>query len=68
MEKSDVLEFFGGQKRTAFALDLTYQAIDRRGDTLSKRLSAQVILAGIQHRGINATRQQWPSLFDRVAS
>ena len=67
MEKSEVLAFFGGQKRTAFALDLTYQAIDRWGDTLSRRLAAQVILAGIQHRGINATRQQWPALFEREA-
>jgi len=68
VEKSEVLDFFGDQKETAYALGLTYQAIDRWGETLSSHLSARVIVVGIQHKGINATRRRWPSFFDRAAS
>ncbi len=64
--KPEVLAFFGDQKETAYALGLTYQAIDRWGDTLSKHVSARVIVAGIQHKGVHATRRQWPAFFKRV--
>ena len=66
LEKPEVLEFFGDQKETAYALGLTYQAIDRWGETLSVHVSATVIVAGIRHKGVHATRRQWPEFFKRV--
>lgn len=66
LEKPEVLDFFGDQKETAYALGLTYQAIDRWGETLSVHVSATVVCAGIRHKGVHATRRQWPAFFKRV--
>ena len=65
MTKSEVLEFFGGSKRAAYALDVTDSAVRMWPETLGYKLAARVIVAGIQHRGVQETRQRFPDMFER---
>lgn len=68
VEKTEVVEFFGGCKDTAYALDLTTNAVYQWPDELGKRLIGQVIVAAIKSQGIDKTRRQWPEQFQRIAS
>ncbi len=65
MQKAQVIEFFGDQKVTAYALDLTSGAVRMWPDELGANLTARVILAGIQWKGVTVTREAWPDLFRR---
>ena len=65
MQKTEVLEFFGGSKRAATALDVTDSAVRMWPDEIGSHLAARVIRAGIQRKGVTATRELWPTEFRR---
>lgn len=68
MKKREVLKMFGGYKKTAHALDVTDSAVRQWPKKLGNRLAAAVIVASIQHKGVEATQKRWPVYFERQAS
>ena len=63
MKKTDVLEFFGGVKATAHAMDYTTQAIQQWPDELSKGQEAKVAIQIVKQKGIKAARSAFPKSF-----
>lgn len=68
MEKQIVVNFFGGWKETAQAMDLTYNACQAWSDPLPVRVAQRVIAVGIQVKGVEATKRTFPLMFKRRAS
>jgi hypothetical protein len=63
--KDQVTKFFGSEKRTAYAMNITSQAVSNWGETIGAWVEARVILAGIQFHGVQRTRKAFPDQLRR---
>jgi len=65
VEKSTVLDFFGGLPVTASVMGISQNAIRAWPDQLPEQIAARVIGRAVKLRGIRSTRKQWPDAFER---
>jgi hypothetical protein len=63
--KDQVVKFFGGEKRTAYAMNITSQAVSNWGEKIGSWVEARVIVAGIQFFGVQKTRKVFPDQMRR---
>lgn len=68
MKKSEVLEFFGGAKRTAQALDITDSAVRMWSDDLSDGQASKVYVAAMREKGAQTAQRMWPEMLKSIAS